>query len=690
MKNTVKILGLGGAIMISSNIALADNPIIQTYYSPDPAPVVIDDTVFVYTGNDLGGSFFTMDGWRVSSSTDMVNWTDRGTIILSSRDFPNANKDGDWAAQVIRRNNKYYYYVTVNSSTGGGYAINVAVADRPEGPFKNALSGNRHLAGPNWSYIDPTVWIDDDGQAYLYWGNSKLFWAKLNEDMISFDGGIHEVDMSRGFSSGGSSVYTEGPWIHKHDNKYYMLYASHGTGNGGERISYSTSDSPTGPWTWGGLIMEPSTGSAFTNHCGIIEFKGRNFFFYHNQRRVPGAGGYNRTSAVEEFTWNADGSIPKLSMTDEGVIKPIHYVDPYKRVEAETKAWSSGVGAEKNNNGVYINKIHNNDYIKVRCIDFGDMGADLFTASVSSKNNASIEIHLDKQDGELIGTLNVESTNGSWRELECEVANTVGIHDIFFVFKGASNTELFDFDYWYFTTNSTPIPQTPYNGITHSIPGKIEFEDYDEGGQNRAYYDLDMENQGKQYREDRVDIVTVALDDDPSEGYAIGYTNEGEWLEYSVQVKEAKAYEYELRTACGLNTSGIQLFIDDKEVSEEIEVPNTEDWNTYSVVKGKTMELPEGEHILRVLLTGAYANLDWIHFKGENGDDTGIIDNWSEESGQTPIELTLYDLFGKPVGVLSIYTSQLDALPDILKNEGYASGIYVVHAEGFSKLIICR
>ena len=199
-----------------------------------------------------------------------------------------------------------------------------------------------------------------------------------------------------------------------------------------------------------------------------------------------------------------------------------------------------------------------------------------------------------------------------------------------------------------------------------------------------------MENQGKQYREDRVDIVTVAADDDPSEGYAIGYTNEGEWLEYSVQVKEAKAYEYELRTACGLNTSGIQLFIDDKEVSEEIEVPNTEDWNTYSVVKGKTKELPEGEHILKVLLTGAYANLDWIHFKGENGDDTGIMDEWSEENRHAPIELTVYNLFGKPLEVLSIHTDQIDALPDILENKGYPSGIYLVHAEGFSKLIICK
>ncbi len=683
MKSTKKLI-MGAIVALTCHTGWADNPIIQTYYSPDPAPVVIDDTVFVYTGNDLGGDFFTMDGWRVSSSTDMVNWTDRGTIILSSRDFPNANRNGDWAAQVIRRNGKYYYYVTVSSSTGGGYAINVGVADRPEGPFKNAL-GDRHLAGPNWSYIDPTVWIDDDGQAYLYWGNSKLFWAKLNEDMISFNGGIHEVDMSRGFSSGGSSVYTEGPWIHKRDNKYYMLYASHGTGNGGERISYSTSDSPTGPWTWGGLIMEPSTGSAFTNHCGIIDFKGRSFFFYHNQRRVPGAGGYNRTSAVEEFTWNADGSIPKLRMTDEGVIKPIHYVDPFKRVEAETKAWSYGVGAEKNNNGVYINKIHNNDYIKVRCLDFGEMGADFFTASVSSKNNASIEIHLDKQDGELIGTLQVENTNGAWREIECEVENTIGKHDIFFVFKGASNVELFDFDYWYFTSNSVIVPQTPYNDVMHTIPGKIEFEDYDEGGQNRAYYDADMENQGKQYREDRVDIVTVAPDDDPSEGYAIGFTNEGEWLEYSVQVKESKAYEYELRTACGLNTSGIQLFLDDKEVSQEIEVPNTEDWNTYTVVKGKTGELTEGEHILRVLLTAPYANLDWIRFIGE-GDVSAIEVN--NDAITYPFVATVYDLSGRLCGTITIQSSDDEELRLQLRKANLPAGTYLIKGNEYRRIVI--
>ena len=174
MKKTSKILLAFGLGLVSN--AFAENPIIQTYYSPDPAPVVFGDTVCVYTGNDEGGSFFTMHGWRVSCTTDMVNWTDMGELILSNKDFGgNAKDNGDWAAQVIRRNGKYHYYVTVES-TRGGRAINVAVADKPQGPFKDARNG-QHLAGPDWAYIDPTVWIDDDGQAYLYWGNPRLYWA---------------------------------------------------------------------------------------------------------------------------------------------------------------------------------------------------------------------------------------------------------------------------------------------------------------------------------------------------------------------------------------------------------------------------------------------------------------------------------------------------------------------------------
>ncbi|MCQ2219185.1 MAG: family 43 glycosylhydrolase [Paludibacteraceae bacterium] len=677
MKSTLGKWMAMSALLLSPSVVLADNPIIQTYYSPDPAPVVIDDTVFVYTGNDEGGSFFTMNGWRVSSSTDMVNWTDRGTLILQASDFPNAKKNGDWAAQCIRRNGKYYYYVTVES-TRGGRAINVGVSDRPEGPFKNAL-GDKHLAGPNWDYIDPTVLIDDDGQAYLYWGNPKLYYAKLNEDMISFSTPIQSTD--QGFAPWGQkSTYTEGPWIHKHGNKYYMIYASEGVP---ESISYSWSDSPTGPWEYKGVIMpKGETGSAFTNHSGVIDFKGRSFFFYHNQR-LPGGGGYTRSSAVEEFTYNPDGTIPLMHMTNLGVENPIHFLDPFKRVEAETKAFSYGLDAGKNNNGVYITKIHNNDYIKVRCVDFGDMGADFFTASVSGKTGSSIEIRLDKQDGELIGTLEVGNTNGAWKEIECEVANTIGKHDLFFVFKGPGNTELFDFDYWYFTSNAVIVPQTPYKGEAHSIPGKIEFEDYDEGGQNRAYYDNDMENQGGEYREDRVDIVTN------DETYSVGYTNAGEWMEYTVDVKKTQEFDFEARVACGLNTSGFQLLLDDKEISGEIEVPNTEDWDHYTVVSGTTKEMTEGEHILKVLLTGAYANLDWIRFIGEDGEGTDAVE-LENSVCCFPMQAMVYDMGGKQLGSLSIASDVTSEIAQQLVEAGYPADTYLVKAKGFRRVVVCK
>lgn len=684
MKNTKKKLITGMLFALFTQLGWADNPIFQTYYSPDPAPMVLGDTLFVYSGNDQGGSFFTMNGWRVSSTTDMVNWTDRGTIIFSHNDIPYAKEAGDWASQCIPRNGKFYYYVTVEASDGGGgRAINVGVADRPEGPFKDALG--KHLAGPNWDYIDPTVFIDDDDQAYLYWGNPKLYYAKLNKDMISFDGGIHVTDMSRGFAPNGEgSKYTEGPWIHKHDGKYYMIYASHGIP---ESISYSMSNSPTGPWEWKGIILGNS-GSSFTNHSGVIDFKGRSFIFYHNGD-LPGGGGYNRSTAVEEFTYNADGTIPHVEMTKIGVKKPIHLLDPFVRVEAETKAFSYGLEAGQNNNGVYMTKIHNKDYIKVRCVDFGDAGADFFTASVSSKNDASIEIHVDKQDGELIGTLKISNTNGAWKEIECEVTNIVGEHDLFFVFKGADRTELFDFDYWYFTSNAVIVPQSLYNGEMHSIPGKIEFEDYDEGGQNRAYYDEDMENQGEQYRNDRVDIVTVLPENDPAEGYAIGYTSEGEWMEYSVNIKETREYEFETRVACGLNTSGIQLYLDNKEISQNIEVPNTEDWDTYTIVKGKTTtELSEGEHILKVMLTGAYANLDWIRFLG-NGDETQTIE-LKNNPLHFPLSVNIYSIDGRFLGTTILSSAYTQEISQQLHDAGYATGTYLMKGQNFNRVVICK
>jgi|CZCB01.1.fsa_nt_gi arabinoxylan arabinofuranohydrolase len=432
-----------------------NNPIIQTNYTADPAPMVYNGRVYLYTTHDEdGATWFTMNEWRCYSSADMVNWTDHGSP-LHYTDFEWARGDA-WAGQCIERDGKFYFYVPI-SKKGGWNAVGVAVADSPTGPFEDPLG--HPLVETGTGDIDPTVFIDDDGQAYLYWGNPYLWYVKLNEDMISYDQevGIVQVELTPegfGLREGGDpkrpTLYEEGPWFYKRNGLYYMVYAASGIP---ENIAYSTSPSPTGPWTFRGIIM-PTQGTSFTNHPGICDFKGRSYFFYHNGA-LPGGGGFTRSVCVEEFTYNPDGTFPTINMTTEGVA-PVDNLDPYVRNEAETIAWSYGVRTEPcSQGGMNVCNIDDGDYIKVRSVDFGDQGAISFAASVSSVSAGGvIELHLDSPHGQLIGTLEVPNTGGldSWQLVRSEVVNAHGIHDLFFVFKGrdATKSDLFKFDYWQF------------------------------------------------------------------------------------------------------------------------------------------------------------------------------------------------------------------------------------------------
>ena len=661
--------------------AMAENPLIQTYYSPDPAPVVFGDTLCTYSGNDEGGSFFTMHGWRVSCTTDMVNWTDMNTLILEAGDFNgSAKKNGDWASQCIRRNGKYYYYVTVES-TRGGRAVNVAVSDKKEGPFKDALNG-KHLAGPNWDYIDPTVFVDDDGQAWLYWGNPKLYYCPLKENMIECASEIKVSDMS-----GFNGKYTEGPWIHKRGNKYYMIYAAGGIP---ESIDYSWSDSPTGPWTYKGVIMPSSEpGSAFTVHSGIVDFKGRSFFFYHNQKNVKG-GGYSRSTAIEEFTWNADGTIPTIRATNNGVVKPIKNLDPFVRVEAETKAWVGGmtvntsggytiiehVGAEYGN--VFLTKMNSGFYTKVRSVDMGD-GADRIIVCTRG-NGGKLELHAGSENGALLASMDIPASS-AWEEHTFDVTDAAGVDDLFFVVKQGG----FDFDYWYMESEKTAVPQTAYNDKPATIPGKIEAENYDVGGHNKAFYDNDRENQGKAYREDEVDVVAIddsKCGDAACTGYAIGYTNEGEWVEYTINVAADAKYNITANVATASDASAMQLLIDDTEITESVAVEKIDSvWTTYKVVDIGSVELKKGEHVLRLLITGSFLNVDWISFADPNAPPT---------IGMAPVRLatqsaTSYNVFGVTGKFLGRVDNVGTGLSEALKTAGFAQGVYMVRGVGQAK-----
>jgi hypothetical protein len=431
----------------------AQNPIVQTKYTADPAPMVHDGTVYVYTSHDEDQTvknFFTMNDWLCYSSTDMVNWTDHGAV-LSYKDFEWSRGDA-WAGQCIYRNGKFYYYLPVNQKNGGN-AIGVAVSDSPTGPFKDAI-GKPMLTG--FGYIDPSVYIDDDGQAYLYWGNPNLWHVKLNEDMISYNqeyGIVKENlrDENFGYRSrkidNRTAAYEEGPWLYKRNSLYYLLYPAGGVP---EHLAYSTAKSVTGPWTYGDTIMHViKDKGAFTNHPGYIEYKGKSYLFYHNGA-LPGGGGFKRSVCIEPFDFNADGTIPLIIPTKEGVKESASNLNPFKRVEAETIAWSEGLKtASDSKTGVYVTDISNVDYIKVRSVDFRK-GAKKFEVSVASASAGSqIEIRLGSIDGELLGVCEVKNSGGiqNWAVQSCKVKKTKGAQDLCFVFKGGDG-QLFNFDWW--------------------------------------------------------------------------------------------------------------------------------------------------------------------------------------------------------------------------------------------------
>lgn len=450
----------GGWAMLSALTTVqAQNPIVQTWYTSDPAPMEHDGTLYVYTGHDEDkADFFWMQEWRVYSTTDMANWTDHGSP-LALESFSWAD-DRAWAAQCIERHGKFYWYICAHSKLTNGMAIGVAVGDHPAGPFKDAI-GKPLFDNGSWDNIDPTVFIDDDGQAHLYWGNPEVYHVKLNNDMLSLAGEVEKFEQSvDGFGSPGpklrqkgvkyKDIYTEGPWAYKRNGKYYLLYAAGGVP---EHIAYSMSDTPTGPWKYMGEIMPLQSTGSFTNHCGVIDYKGHSYFFYHTGK-LPGGGGFGRSIAVEEFQYQPDGTFPIINATEEGV-QPLKTFNPYRRVEAETMAFSRGVKSEPNgSHGVYISEIHNDDYIKMRAVDFSNRQATGFKVSAASAlRGGTIEVRIDSLGGEVIATLAVPHTGGweHWMTVSTDQVKPVrGIHDLYFVFKGRKGCKLFNLDWWSF------------------------------------------------------------------------------------------------------------------------------------------------------------------------------------------------------------------------------------------------
>lgn len=317
MKNLLTSLSI--LILITSCKVVAqidpvkfNNPIIKDQYTGDPAALVYKDKVYLYAGHDEAPNdfnFYKMNEWVVYSSSDMKKWESH-PVPLKASDFAWAKGDA-WASQVIERNGKFYWYVTVEHGSVPGKAIGIAVSDSPTGPFKDALgkalitNDMTKFTDISWDDIDPTVYIDTDGQAYLFWGNTACHYAKLKENMLELDGLIQHIDLPH---------FTEAPWIHKHKDWYYLSYAYEFP----EKIAYAMSKSITGPWEFKGILNEIA-GNSNTNHQSIIDFKGQSYFIYHNGASIPHGGSFRRSVCVDKLYYNKDGTMKRVVMTSEGI-----------------------------------------------------------------------------------------------------------------------------------------------------------------------------------------------------------------------------------------------------------------------------------------------------------------------------------------------------------------------------------
>jgi beta-xylosidase len=322
---------------IDTTFTATSNPFVKYKYLGDPAALVDGNTLYLYAGHDQcpeRQERYVLNEWCILSTTDMKTWNEH-SYKLKAVDFPWARGEA-WASQTIKHNGKYYWYVTAEHKSIHGKALGVAVADSPTGPFvpveKPLVTNDMTTKWTriSWDDIDPTVMVDDDGQAYIFWGNTQLYYAKLKPNMTELDGDIMTIDM-RGIrmpsnpkawndeaeadkASAGSNFFTEAPWIHKHKDWYYLTFSI----GFPEKTAYAMSKSINGPWEYKGILNEVA-GHCNTNHHSIVKFNGEWYFIYHNGSINTAGSSFRRSVCIDRLLYKKNGELRRIQMTSEGI-----------------------------------------------------------------------------------------------------------------------------------------------------------------------------------------------------------------------------------------------------------------------------------------------------------------------------------------------------------------------------------
>ncbi|MBC7391012.1 MAG: carbohydrate-binding protein [Opitutaceae bacterium] len=754
MKNLHSII-LGLILLGFSNCAFADYPIVKYRFLADPGAFVHNGRVYAYCSNDdeNGTDGYDMSSVVCVSSSDLKNWTDHGIVFDVPRD---ASWTGlSWAPSPAYKNGKFYLYFG-----NGGSAIGVAVSDSPTGPFKDAVgrniaNGSTPGVQPfNGWLFDPMTFIDDDGQAYMYFGGNgdgNMRVAKLNSDMISINGSVGKFNVPNFF---------EASWMHKNNGTYYFSYSTNGSA--GLRIDYMTSNNPMSGFTYRGVMSPQPPNNNNNNHQAVFKLNNQWYQMYHNRIVAQQTGVdpvYHRNLAIDVINHRADGTIVQMVNTANGVIQ-VGRLNPYVRTEAETMSDLNGIETEVcNAGGMNLAFLDNNDWTMVEGVDFGSSGASSIAMRVAStKTGGTIEIRTGSSTGTLIGTVIVPNTGGNqtWQTVNANVTKTTGVQNVYFVFKG-SGSSLFNVDHWTFATsgpqvsitsplstamlsagdaitisasatiigtgsisnvkfydgatllntdNSSPYsyvwngatagnhtikavatdnsgntseaivvisiraPQGPYNGIVHPIPGVIQAEHFDVGGNGLAYSD---DTPGSEVTPDvsfrSNEDVDIEVCTDAGGGYNLGFAMTGEWLEYTVNVSVTGNYKLDLRVACNGDGRTLSLTSDGLAIANNVSIPNTGGWQTWATTTVNNLPLTAGQHVLR-LTVGAtsYININHLTF---SSIITGL--NKEEEQGSLSVYPSPFEESFK-LSFPGEYGYKLFDISGSLLSQGHAKG----------------
>ena len=406
------------------------NPILPLkYYVPDvEAKVFSDGKIYLYGSYDLPGNCeYCSKDYYVFSSEDFQSFEKSGVAFSNREQFIPWAEGNLYAPDCIEKDGEYFlYFCTADGSEG------MAKSRNPMGPFREPVP----VEGANRSQIDPTVFIDDDGQAYYYWGQMELYGAKMNPNM-------HQLDMKSCCSrilTEKEHGFHEGASICKRNGIYYLVYTDISRGQA-TCLSYATSESPLGPFKKGGIIIDNKgcDPKSWNNHGSICEIFGQWYVFYH---RSTHHSFYSRRVCAEPITFEADGSIREVEMTLNGQEK---IVTSSRKLEASRASRLKGevfieAGTRDGEYEEYLTCIKNNNWAEYKYLYFNEESR-FFVETGSWTYGGKIELHIEGPEGPMIGEVIIRNTDG-WNQYQifsCSVEQIRGRKALYLKFKGDAN-----------------------------------------------------------------------------------------------------------------------------------------------------------------------------------------------------------------------------------------------------------